>query len=148
KTRGARNKTAATTQEAANGSGPNGRQRAQYHADAVPVHVDFAIGTNSVLTPGALHAGEQVVVDGQEKLVDGGNVSPQQAHTRPAANNQTLGSPNTNSAAKQANPRGGRQPVGQMGQNMGQGTDQHQHANGSTPTTNGSTPSTNGGSRP
>jgi hypothetical protein len=41
--------------------------------------VDFVIGTNSVLADGAVQAGQQVVVDGQEKLVDGGNVTPQLA---------------------------------------------------------------------
>jgi multidrug efflux system membrane fusion protein len=45
------------------------------HVDSVPVHVDFTLGTSSVLTDGALKAGQQVVVDGQEKLVDGSNVS-------------------------------------------------------------------------
>jgi hypothetical protein len=45
--------------------------------DAVPVHVDFVIGTNSVLADGAVQPGQQVVVDGQEKLLDGSNVSPQ-----------------------------------------------------------------------
>jgi multidrug efflux system membrane fusion protein len=45
------------------------------HVDSVPVHVDFTLGTSSVLTDGALTAGQQVVIDGQEKLVDGSNVS-------------------------------------------------------------------------
>jgi len=47
------------------------------HADAVPVHVDFTLGTNSVLSDGELQTTQQVVVDGQEKLVDGSNVCPQ-----------------------------------------------------------------------
>jgi hypothetical protein len=34
-----------------------------------------------------LKAGQQVVVDGQEKLVDGAPVTPSQAHTIPAINN-------------------------------------------------------------
>ncbi|HEY4356093.1 MAG TPA: efflux RND transporter periplasmic adaptor subunit [Acidobacteriaceae bacterium] len=50
-------------------AGPN-------HADAITVHVDFAIGTDSVITDGSLKAGQKVVVDGAEKLVDGGNVCP------------------------------------------------------------------------
>jgi len=67
-------------------TGKDGKPREQFHAEAVPVHVDFVIGTNSVLADGAVQAGQQVVVDGQEKLVDGGAVSPQQAKpaTRPA----------------------------------------------------------------
>ncbi len=57
--------------------GKDGKPRAPFHVDAVPVHVDFVIGTNSVLADGAVQPGQQVVVDGQEKLVDGSNVSPQ-----------------------------------------------------------------------
>ena len=53
------------------------------HADSVPVHVDFTLGTNSVLSDGELQTTQQVIVDGQEKLVDGSNVCPQQA-ARPA----------------------------------------------------------------
>jgi multidrug efflux system membrane fusion protein len=60
-------------------TGKDGKPRTPYHVDTVPVHVDFVIGTNSVLADGAVQAGQQVVVDGQEKLVDGGNVTPQLA---------------------------------------------------------------------
>ncbi len=69
--------------------GGNGRQpRQPFHADVVPVHVDFTIGTSSVLSNSTnLKAGQQVVVDGQEKLVDGAPVTPAQAHTIPAINN-------------------------------------------------------------
>ncbi|MFC6645893.1 efflux RND transporter periplasmic adaptor subunit [Granulicella cerasi] len=56
----------------------------KYHADQVPVHVDFVIGTMSVLKDGELNGGQQVVVDGQEKLVDGNNVTPTAAKTPPA----------------------------------------------------------------
>ena len=52
------------------------------------MHVDFTIGTSSVLSTSTnLKAGQQVVVDGQEKLVDGAPVTPSQAHTVPAINN-------------------------------------------------------------
>jgi multidrug efflux system membrane fusion protein len=57
--------------------GKDGKPRTPFHVDAVPVHVDFVIGTSSVLADGAVQPGQQVVVDGQEKLVDGSNVSPQ-----------------------------------------------------------------------
>jgi multidrug efflux system membrane fusion protein len=59
------------------------------HVDAVPVHVDFTIGTSSVLSDGALTPGQQVVVDGQEKLVDGSNVSVTQPKQRAGANGAT-----------------------------------------------------------
>jgi multidrug efflux system membrane fusion protein len=54
------------------------------HVDAVPVHVDFTLGTSSVVRDGALSAGQQVVVDGQEKLVDGSAVSVTQVRPNPA----------------------------------------------------------------
>jgi multidrug efflux system membrane fusion protein len=59
------------------------------HVDAVPVHVDFTLGTSSVLADGALTPGQQVVVDGQEKLVDGSNVSVTQPKGRPGASGAT-----------------------------------------------------------
>jgi hypothetical protein len=62
------------------------------HVDSVPVHVDFTIGTSSVLTDGALTAGQQVVIDGQEKLVDGSPVTvvqPKQQGGRAGASGAT-----------------------------------------------------------
>jgi multidrug efflux system membrane fusion protein len=84
--------------------GRNGQPRPPYHADAVPVHVDFTLGTSSVLAPDQLKPGQQVVVDGQEKLVDGSNVSPQQARTMPrpnAADNGSMGTGATTGTAPQ-----------------------------------------------
>jgi multidrug efflux system membrane fusion protein len=51
----------------------------KYHVDSVPVHVDYTLGTGSVLSDGELKQGQQLVVDGQEKLIDGSMVSPQSA---------------------------------------------------------------------
>jgi membrane fusion protein, multidrug efflux system len=62
-----------------------GKQGPPMHADSVPVHIDFAIGTRSVLAAGALKADQQVVVDGQEKLVDGGDVSIAPAPAAPGS---------------------------------------------------------------
>ena len=68
--------------------GKNGKPRQPFHADIVLVHVDFTLGTNSVLSNNSpLKPGQQVVVDGQEKLVDGGPVTPSQARAVPATNN-------------------------------------------------------------
>jgi membrane fusion protein, multidrug efflux system len=47
-----------------------------YHVNVVNVHVDFAEGANSILAAGPLNAGDQVVIDGQEKLNDESNVTP------------------------------------------------------------------------
>jgi membrane fusion protein, multidrug efflux system len=50
-----------------------------FHVNVVTVHVDFAQGANSILAAGTLNPGDQVVIDGQEKLNDESNVTPQQA---------------------------------------------------------------------
>jgi membrane fusion protein, multidrug efflux system len=55
---------------------PGAASGPQYHVDNVLVHVDYTLGTNSVLSDGELKAGGKLVVDGQEKLVDGSVVSP------------------------------------------------------------------------
>lgn len=81
--------------------GSNAKQPPQpFHADVVLVHVDFTIGTSSVLsTNSPLKAGQQVVVDGQEKLVDGALVTPAQARIIPAVNNGgAVGASNPNAA--------------------------------------------------
>jgi multidrug efflux system membrane fusion protein len=48
-----------------------------YHVETQLVHVDYPLGVTSVLSDGALKPGQQLVVDGQEKLVDGSMVAPQ-----------------------------------------------------------------------
>jgi multidrug efflux system membrane fusion protein len=63
------------------GNAPPPTSGPKYHVDSVPVHVDYTLGTNSVLSDGELQQGQQLVVDGQEKLVDGSMVSPQVRHT-------------------------------------------------------------------
>ena len=80
--------------------GRNGQPRQPFHADVIPVKVDFTIGTNSVLSNTTnLKPGQQVVVDGQEKLVDGAPVTPSQARNIPATNNGTaVGASNPNAA--------------------------------------------------
>jgi multidrug efflux system membrane fusion protein len=112
------------------GGGKNGKQRQPYHADAVPVHVDFTIGTSSVLSTSTnnLKAGQQLVVDGQEKLVDGAPVTPTQARTIPAPTSggtAESGNPNAYTAPPAAG-SGGLQnaspvPPSQSGNQSGQG---------------------------
>jgi membrane fusion protein, multidrug efflux system len=72
-----RNLPTALQQALANGE----KNLGSYHVDMVPVHVDYPLGTTSVLSDGALKQGQQLVVDGQEKLVDGSMVAPQRAVT-------------------------------------------------------------------
>ncbi len=52
-----------------------------FHVDSVAVKVDFAQGANSILADGAVKTGDQVVIDGQEKLTDGSNVTVTQGGT-------------------------------------------------------------------
>jgi multidrug efflux system membrane fusion protein len=89
------------TDEEENKSGDASKQpqKPKFHADTVPVHVDFTIGTNSVLSDGALQPNQQVVVDGQEKLVDGGNVNPQQGKGN--GNGQKAGTASSSAGAVQ-----------------------------------------------
>ncbi len=143
------------------GTGRNGKPRQQFHADTVPIHVDFTIGTNSVLSNSTdLKQGQQVVVDGQEKLVDGSPVTPSQARGVPATNSGgSVGAANPNAQssapaagsggltgsspvppdsteqAAQANGRGNVQSNGQSsgrgnGQNNGQHRGQNRNQNG------------------
>jgi multidrug efflux system membrane fusion protein len=101
------------TPEAQAAKSKSGKPRAQYHADIVNVSVDFTLGTNSVLSPGPLHAGQQVVVDGQEKLVDGGNVTPQAARSTRTANGSSAGTGNASDSGAEPQPGGnpgGSQP--------------------------------------
>ncbi len=99
------------------GNDRNGQPRQQFHADTVPVHVDFTIGTSSVLSNSTdLKSGQQVVVDGQEKLVDGSPVTPSQARSIPATNNGSsvsAANPNAQSVAPAAGSGGipGGSPV-------------------------------------
>jgi multidrug efflux system membrane fusion protein len=80
--------------------GKNRQPRQPFHADVVQVKVDFTIGTNSVLSNSTnLKPGQNVVVDGQEKLVDGAPVTPAQARNIPAMNNgSAVGASNPNAA--------------------------------------------------
>jgi multidrug efflux system membrane fusion protein len=120
-------------QNGAGGGGSGAPSRPPSHVDAVPVHVDFAQGPNSILSPGALKGGDQVVIDGQEKLIDGGNVVPQ---------------PSGGSA-----PGGGGNGPGRGGQGRGAGGANGGTTPGATPgnpngMTPATTPSTPGGPPP
>jgi multidrug efflux system membrane fusion protein len=129
------------------GKAGNGKPRQQFHADMVAVHVDFTIGTSSVLSGTTLQPGQQVVVDGQEKLVDGAPVSPTQARTVPAANNGgAMGSTNPSATATPAAagsgglPNASPVPPGQSGNpsNAGQnGNQPGQNQGQSAPSTGG-----------
>jgi len=74
------------------------------HVNAVNVNVSFTQGSNSILASGAVKEGDQVVVDGQEKLTDGSNVTPQAAASGGGKNAKSIGaSATTNTAAPGSN---------------------------------------------
>ncbi len=122
------------------GNDRNGQPRQPFHADMVSVHVDFTIGTSSVLSNTAVKPGDQIVIDGQEKLVDGSPVSPTQARSIPSVNNSSSlgganpagtsaapaagsgGLPNASPvpAAQSGNPSTAGQNPRQSGRNQGQ----------------------------
>jgi multidrug efflux system membrane fusion protein len=90
-------------------TGKDGKPRQQFHADAVAIKIDFAQGATSILAPGTLKNGDAVVVDGQQGLVDGSNVTPQAA---PPGNSN----PNNNANDTVASPSGGPGSSGNGGQ--------------------------------
>ena len=88
------------------GKGKDGKPRQQFHADSVTIHVDLTIGTQTVVSDGELQPGQQVVVDGQEKLVDGGNVVP----TPAKSNNIPATSGGVGAGANNSQPNAGGVP--------------------------------------
>lgn len=91
------------------GNGPGREQRSNYYVVAQPVQVDLTEGTQVILKSG-LKAGDQVVVDGQEKLKDGSRVIPHQAAgQQPPANADASGNGNP-AGANVAAPNGGNRP--------------------------------------
>ena len=58
------------------GAGDAGAQKGpSYYVEAAPVKVDLTEGSNVILASG-VNPGDQIVVDGQEKLKDGARVIP------------------------------------------------------------------------
>ena len=103
-----------------NGAGAKSAQQQQpkYHVDMQVVHVDLTIGTDSVISDGQLHAGQQVVTDGAEKLVDGSNVAPAQSRGgKSSATNP--GSVNSGVGAGAASTGSNAQPNGSSTQSSG-----------------------------
>jgi len=126
-------------------NGKNGKPKQQFHADVVNVTVAFTIGTNSVLsTNTTLKPGQQVVVDGQEKLVDGSPVTPTQAKTVPAINGgSAVGATNPSAstapppAGSGGLPNGSPVPPGSEVTQPGQGSGQAAQSNGQSGQSNG-----------
>jgi multidrug efflux system membrane fusion protein len=83
----ARSKAAAKSDgSGADGQTADGQPKTNYYVVTQTVKVDLTEGSQVILG-GGLNPGDQVVVDGQEKLKDGSRVTPRQAPTKPASNN-------------------------------------------------------------
>ena len=94
---------------AKSGGGAGGRSGGPVsHVDSVPVTINFAQGSNTVLQPSALKPGDQVVIDGQEKLTDGSNVQPAQGNPATAPVSNAIGGGTADPAATTGNASGGR----------------------------------------
>lgn len=93
------------------GEGATGQNQPHYYVVAQPVKVDLTEGSRVILASGVA-AGDQVVVDGQEKLRNGSRVSPRQA------TNPNAGAP---AAVGNASPRQDAQRPGQQGTQGQQG---------------------------
>ena len=95
------NQDAAASSAPANGSGSGKQSGPAYYVEAQQVKVDLTEGSQVVLASG-VKAGDQIVVDGQEKLRDGSKVLP---HTVTSGNGNGAGSRSSNTmqpAADQA----------------------------------------------
>jgi membrane fusion protein, multidrug efflux system len=57
---------------------PSARSRSDYYVEARPVKVELTEGTQVILSAG-VKPGDEIVVDGQEKLKNGSAVVPRQA---------------------------------------------------------------------
>jgi hypothetical protein len=134
-------KGAATASDAGDESetaaGKGGQARPKFHADSVPVHVDFVIGTQSVLSDGELTGGQQVVVDGQEKLVDGGNVSPQASKTPVSATPGSQSAGGDTQGTSPTVPASGQRSASQSGPGSTVGTSGNASGSSSSGSTNG-----------
>jgi len=76
--------TRGATQPGEAGNGGTQKNKESYYVVAQPVQVDLTEGAQVILK-GGLNPGDQVVVDGQEKLKDGSRVVPHQA-AKPTTN--------------------------------------------------------------
>jgi multidrug efflux system membrane fusion protein len=90
---------ASSTAPAGESAAPSRPAGPRYYAQAVPVKVDLTQGNNVILDSG-VNPGDLVVVDGQERLKNGGRVVPHQSENGAAVQ----GSRNGGIGASSANP--------------------------------------------
>lgn len=91
------------------GAGGDGQQPQgpPKHVEMATVKVDLTQGSNVILAPGTVHAGDLVVIDGQEKLTDQSNVQPQMGKPSGQAPPNGVGA---GAASGTTNPDHGGQP--------------------------------------
>ena len=89
----------------AGGAGPDGAPKQPFYVDVQPVVVDVTEGTQVILKSG-LSAGDQVVVDGQEKLKKYSKVEPKAAAPRTGRGGNSASSAGAAGAAAGAAPGG------------------------------------------
>jgi multidrug efflux system membrane fusion protein len=117
--------------------GGNGRPAGPPHyVTQVPVKVDLTQGSNEILAPGAVHPGDLVVIDGQEKLKPNSRVIPTQNAARASGAAPGAG----NGGTKGANASGDQPAAGKGANDSGAPDDgakgKHKHgADGATGST-------------
>jgi membrane fusion protein, multidrug efflux system len=108
------------------GAGGGGQNMSPFYVIAQPVKVDLTEGSRVILASG-VNAGDQIVVDGQERLRNGSRVAPRQAanpngpRSQGGGDGSSAGTPASN--ASPATPQGKQQgqPGGQQGTQGAQG---------------------------
>jgi len=102
---GPKTPTVADTNPVAGGAGPDGTPKQPFYVDVQPVVVDVTEGTQVILKSG-LNAGDQVVVDGQEKLKKYSKVEPKAAAPRAGRGGNAASAAGATGAAAGAAPSG------------------------------------------
>lgn len=97
----------------AGGDAAGSQNSAPYYVEAQPVKVDLTEGSQVILASG-LNPGDQIVVDGQEKLRNGAKVIPRTMQGRPAGTGNTIGA-GSSAAGSAGNARHGGNGSGQAG---------------------------------
>lgn len=103
---------------AAKGGGAPEQKGPSFYVEAVPVQVELTEGSRVILASG-VRPGDQIVVDGQEKLKDGARVIPRAGAPRTTAKNVGSGTDNATAAIgtqTDSSAKPGQKRRGQSGQ--------------------------------
>ncbi len=112
-------KGAGAHRSGAAGAGSDGQAKGpSYYVEAVPVKVDLTEGSNVILA-GGVNAGDQIVVDGQEKLKEGARVLPRAG--TPRSSSRQVGATTDSSTASSTTQTDASQRGQRKGSSQGQG---------------------------